>query len=154
MPSWGTHELPTIGAICLHLAVPLPSVSSAGSGGKASWQSNKRLLFNQMAGEMAHPTPGNTVPQSWAQHAPWMKGKMSYTVSSSRLLSPHRDSNDSNCEGAWLWCFVSSVFLCVCVSFWHEEASSTVRFWSGTLRGAHWPFCTCRVMLVSFSYPL
>lgn len=58
------HELPTVGAICLCAAAALPSVSSAGSGGEASWQSNKRLLFTQMAWEMAHPTPGSTVPQS------------------------------------------------------------------------------------------
>lgn len=45
IPSWGRHELPTIGAICLHVAVALPSASSAGSGGEASWQSNKPLLF-------------------------------------------------------------------------------------------------------------
>ncbi|KAG7214727.1 hypothetical protein INR49_010619 [Caranx melampygus] len=32
------HEMPSIVAICLHVAAPLPSVSSAGSGGEASWQ--------------------------------------------------------------------------------------------------------------------
>lgn len=60
----GHNGGPIIGAICLQVAVPLASLSSAGSGGEALWQSNKPLLFTQMAGEMAHPTPGNTVPQS------------------------------------------------------------------------------------------
>lgn len=54
----GQNELPTIDAICLHVAVPLPSVISAGSGGEASWQSYKPLLFTQMAGKMAHPHQG------------------------------------------------------------------------------------------------
>lgn len=81
MPSWGRSELPTIGAICLHDAVALPSVSSAGSAGEASWQSNKPLLFSQMAAEMAHHTPGNAVLHSWDHHEPWMKGQKYYAVS-------------------------------------------------------------------------
>lgn len=141
----GWHELPTIGAICLHVAVPLPSVSSAGSGGEASWQSNKPLLFTQMAGEMAHPTPGNTVPQSWDQHelccsAPWMKAQTRYAVSSSQLHSPHRISSDCDCEQSMtLWGFVSSVCFCVCRLAWSVETQSTVCFWSGILSGAHSP---------------
>lgn len=130
MPSWGRHELPAIGAICLHVAVPLPSVSSAGSGGEASWQSNKPLLFTQMAGEMAHPTPGNTVPQSWDQHehcssAPWMKGQTGSAVSSSQFHSPHRVGHDW-LRGDWdtvgfhVICFPFFVCVCVCVP-WYEE---------------------------------
>lgn len=131
----GAHESPTIGAICLLVAVPLPSVSSAGSGGEASWQSNKPLLFTQMAGEMAHPTPGNTVPQSWDEHelcssAPWMKGQKRYAISLSQLHSPHR---------VRVWhCEVSCHLLfCACPMAWCDEMQSSVCFWSGSLSGVH-----------------
>lgn len=79
------------------------------------------LLFTQMAGEMTHPTPGNTVPQSWDQHelgssGPWMEGQKRYAVSSPQLHSPHRVSSDSDCEERMtLWGFMSSVFLCLCL---------------------------------------
>lgn len=133
MPSWGRHELPTIGAICLHVAVPLPSVSSAGSGGEASWQSNKPLLFTQMAGEMAHPMPGNTVPQLWDQHelcssVSWMTGKKGYAL---QLHSPHRLSSDCECENVWL-CHVI-FFFSACPLASSVDAPRTVCFWSGTL---------------------
>lgn len=103
---------------------PLPSVSRAWAGaGKPAWQSNKPLLFPQMAGETAHPTPGSPGPL----HASSMRMNELNCPLTTVMLTP-----SSLCEEKMSGRF-HVICLLVCIRW-------RVCFWGGTQIGAQYAF--------------
>lgn len=96
--SVGWHDVPTIDAICLREAVPPPQCQPRLSRRR---QSNKPLLFAQMAGETAHPTPGSPEPL----HASSMRmNELNFPLTPSSLWRPWEENE---------WKVSCHLFVCV-----------------------------------------